>query len=679
MRALFLFILAALAPSGGAYAQDHIRAQHYDAALISQSASIAPGGKATLGMAITPDKGWHIYWINPGESGYAPALKWQLPKRVVAGPVRHPVPERLVIAGFASNVHEGETILLQDIQFPTPMRSGSVSHVVLDIDLLVCSEASCVPDPITLSTDLVPGDGSKNPLMAQIFARANAALPNISNENATISLHGKNAQIFLPAVHIVAGEHPTLFGAVPMALSDSAKQTFKDTELGTIFSVQRGEQPIDKALPLVLRVETPAGDIKGYSFIAKSDGASVAAKSASMSGFFLAFGGALLGGLILNLMPCVFPILSLKALALAKAGGDDKDAKIEALGYSAGAIGVILCLGAVLLVLRGGGHALGWAFQLQDIRVVSVLLLMVTAIAFNMAGLFELPSLSVNGTAKSGFIGSVGTGALAAFIATPCTGPFMAGALGAALVLPAPAAMAIFFGLGLGLAVPFLLLGFWKPSRKWLPKPGAWMVRLRQALSLPMFATAIGLTWIIGRQGGINSMALGASAAMLLALALWWYGMRQFSGKRMWPTALPFVAAIAVVMFAIPGATQASKTDADASDNIAVFSAQKLAKLQSEGKPVFLYMTADWCLSCKVNEATSLSSPEVKDAFAKAGATVMRGDWTNGDPAITAFLKENGKAGIPVYFWYSADGKVTELPQVLTPSLLINLVHAPNG
>ena len=174
-------------------------------------------------------------------------------------------------------------------------------------------------------------------------------------------------------------------------------------------------------------------------------------------------------------------------------------------------------------------------------------------------------------------------------------------------------------------------------------------------------------------------MALGASAAMLLALALWWYGMRQFTGKRMWPTALPFVAAMAVVIFAIPGATQASKSADEASDNIAVFSAQKIAKLQSEGKPVFLYMTADWCLSCKVNEATSLSSPEVKDAFAKAGATVMRGDWTNGDPAITAFLKQNGKAGIPVYFWYSADGSVTELPQVLTPSLLLNLVHASNG
>ena len=169
------------------------------------------------------------------------------------------------------------------------------------------------------------------------------------------------------------------------------------------------------------------------------------------------------------------------------------------------------------------------------------------------------------------------------------------------------------------------------------------MVRLRQALSLPMFATAIGLTWIIGRQGGINSMALGASAAMLLALALWWYGMRQFTDKRMWPTALPLMAAIALVIFAIPGATQASKSADEASDDIAVFSAQKLGKLQSEGKPVFLYMTADWCLSCKVNEATSLSSPEVKDAFAKAGATVMRGDWTNGDPAITAFLKQNGK------------------------------------
>jgi thiol:disulfide interchange protein len=302
-----------------------------------------------------------------------------------------------------------------------------------------------------------------------------------------------------------------------------------------------------------------------------------------------------------------------------------------------------------------------------------VLLLLVTAIAVNMAGLFELPSLSVNGKAKSGFAGSVGTGALAAFIATPCTGPFMAGALGAALVLPAAAGMAIFFGLGLGLALPFLLLGFWKPSRKWLPKPGAWMVRLRQALSLPMFATAIGLAWIIGRQVGVNGMALAASAAMLCALALWWYGMRQMSGKRLWPTAIPAVAAIALALNIAPLATNTATAKADADREITAFSAQSLAQLQSQGKPVFLYMTADWCLSCKVNEATSLSSSTVRASFAKAGATVMRGDWTNGDPEISAFLKQHGKAGIPVYFWYSANGEITELPQVLTPSLLLGL------
>jgi thiol:disulfide interchange protein/DsbC/DsbD-like thiol-disulfide interchange protein len=675
MNRLVLLLLALLAPLSGAHAQSSLRAQHYDARLVSQNATVAAGGKTTFALSITPDKGWHIYWVNPGESGYAPEFKWQLPKGVTVAPVQHPVPESLVIAGFASNVHEGETILLQDMKFPVPMAVGATVHLVVDVDMLVCSEASCVPDPISLSIDMKVGDGAANAQMAAFFAMARSALPIVSHAAATISAKGETATILLPSVHIAPGETAKLFGAVPQILSDSAQQSFSDTPVGTVITVKRGEQPIGVGLPLLLRIEKPGVAAKGYSFQAKAVDAKAngTRNGGTLSSFLLALGGALLGGLILNLMPCVFPILSLKAMALAKAGGNDREAKAEALGYSVGAIGVILMLGATLLALRGGGHALGWAFQLQDTRVVAVLLLLVTAIALNMAGLFELPSLSFNGNAKSGFAGSVGTGALAAFIATPCTGPFMAGALGAALVLPVPAAMAIFFGLGLGLALPFLLLGFWKPSRKWLPKPGAWMVRLRQVLSLPMFATAIGLAWIIGRQAGVNGMAMAAASAMLLALALWWYGLRQYSSKRLWPTAIPAVAALALAMILVPTATGTKALEAKPDRDITVFSAQKLADLQAQGKPFFLYLTADWCLSCKVNEATSLSSSEVRNSFAKAGVTVMRGDWTNGDPEITAFLKQHGKAGIPVYFWYSANGSITELPQVLTPSRLLGL------
>jgi thiol:disulfide interchange protein len=675
MKRFFLLLLCLLLPLGGAQAASQIRAQHYDARLVAKSATIAPGEPLTIALAIIPDKGWHIYWSNPGETGYPPALTWKLPNGAKAGELQHPLPMLLVLGGFASNVHEGETILLQDLKFPPPTAAGKPVHLSVDVDLLVCSEASCVPDPVTLDLDLTVGDGTPDAAHLTLFKRATRALPARASGQAEITTDKGQAQIFLPGIVLPAGAKAHIFGGVVQALTDGDAQSFKASNGGLLATLKTGDEPVTKNLPLVLRIDKADGTAKGYSFNAKPvSQLSDDTRSGTLSTFLLALGGALLGGLILNLMPCVFPILSLKAMALAKAGGDDKEVKSEAIGYSIGATATILALGALLLLLRSGGHAMGWAFQLQDTRVVALLLLLVTAIAVNMSGLFELPSLSINGNAKSGFVSSIGTGALAAFIATPCTGPFMAGALGAALLLPVPAAMAIFFGLGLGLSLPFLLLGFWKPSRKWLPKPGLWMVKLRQILSLPMFATAVGLAWIIGRQGGADAMAIALAAAIMLGVALWWYGLRQMSGKRLLPVAIPMAAAISLAVFPAATSHSGKVSAASVEAGIIPYSADKLDALRTEKKPVFVYMTADWCLSCKVNEATSLSSTEVTTAWKKAGVTVMRGDWTNGDPAITAFLKANGSAGVPIYIWYPAQGKPKEMPQVLTPSMLTRLI-----
>jgi thiol:disulfide interchange protein len=257
-------------------------------------------------------------------------------------------------------------------------------------------------------------------------------------------------------------------------------------------------------------------------------------------------------------MPCVFPILSLKALSLAKAGGDERSAKREALAYTAGAVLICLALGAALLALRAGGMAAGWAFQLQDPRIILLLLLLITAVALNLAGLFELPAVTAGGglAGRGGVSGAFWTGALAAFVATPCTGPFMAAALGAALVLPTPVALAVFAGLGLGLALPFLLLAFVPALRRRLPKPGPWMARFRRLMSVPMFLTALALAWILGRQAGVNGMALGLTAAMLLALALWWVGLRQGRPASWLPLAPAALAAVAA-MLVLPSAAAA--------------------------------------------------------------------------------------------------------------------------
>jgi len=689
MRYFFLALLALLTAAQPSWAGPVAKGRHYDARMVVRSLSARAGAPLDLAFVIRPDPGWHIYWSNPGESGYAPTFNWTLPEGVTAGIIRHPVPQLLMLGGIASNVHEGETILLQSLKLPAGLKKPVTGTV--DMDMLVCSESNCVPDPLRLEMTVPVGAGRMDPGHAALFSRAEAKMPQPSQAGALFQVTKDKIRIFIPGITLVQGDKLHLFGAKNSILRDGALQTSSRAEGGLVITVSAGEQKAGGTLSGVVRIDGAGGRVRAYGFTAVptaqmpaiiSD--TVAANSrqkALNSGFFLAFGAAILGGLLLNLMPCVFPILSLKALALARAGGSDRESKIEAVGYSIGAIGTILALGATLLLLRSGGQALGWAFQLQDTRVVILLLLLVTAIATNLAGMYELPTFGINSRAEGGFTGALSTGALAAFIATPCTGPFMAGALGAALLLPPAAAMAIFFGLGLGLALPFLALGFIKPLRRWLPKPGAWMEKLRQILSIPMFATALGLVWIVGRQAGVNLMAGALGAALLLALGLWGYGLRQFSGKRLWPAFVPLVMAVILSINLVntgASADTAAKEDMDELTAIP-FSESRLGDLRAAHRPVFLYMTADWCLTCKVNEATSLSSPVVAAAFRKAGVTVMRGDWTRGDPKITAFLKEQGSAGVPLYLWYPEKGKVRQLPQILTPSMLTDIVKTDHS
>jgi thiol:disulfide interchange protein len=374
--------------------------------------------------------------------------------------------------------------------------------------------------------------------------------------------------------------------------------------------------------------------------------------------------------LLLNIMPCVFPILSLKALSLAKSGGEG--ARGEALAYTAGVVLVCLALGGVLLALRAGGATVGWAFQLTDPRVIFVLLLLVTAIAFNLAGLFELASpAAVNRLAGEARGGAFGTGALAAFVATPCTGPFMGAAMGTALLLPWWGALAVFGGLGLGLALPFLIIGFVPALRRALPKPGAWMETFRHVLSIPMFATALALAWVLGRQAGVDGMTLGLAAAALLAAGLWWTGVRQGRGRGgAWvPGTVAAIVALAVTA-TIARAPAAEATTLAGTER---FSEQRLAELQAGGRPVFAYFTADWCVTCKVNEKAVIETTEVQRALEGGKVATLVGDWTDGNPALGRFIEQHNRAGVPLYLWYKPGSSTPEvLPQLLTRAMLTN-------
>ncbi|MGB5723476.1 MAG: thioredoxin family protein, partial [Parasphingorhabdus sp.] len=351
---------------------------------------------------------------------------------------------------------------------------------------------------------------------------------------------------------------------------------------------------------------------------------------------------------------------------------------------TAGVVLVATLLGAILLGLRASGAAVGWAFQLQDPRIIFVLLALVTAIGLNLAGMFELPNINFGNklAQKDGPAGSFWTGALAAFVATPCTGPFMAAALGATIILPPIAALVIFAGLGVGLALPFLLIGFIPAIRNRLPKPGPWLDGFRKAMAIPMFLTSIGLIWLLGRQIGTDALGLSLIFLLLVALILWWFGGGQLKGlSRGALTSAAMVAAIAGGIIALPGEA-AMNSQKLANTSAATlpsepFSEARLSELRASGQPVFAYFTADWCITCKANEATAIQRSETADAFAAAKVAVLMGDWTRPDPEISRFLEMHGRAGVPLYLYYAPGKEPVILPQILTVATLTDLVSEP--
>lgn len=698
LAALLFTGAPAVAQAGGDAGADGAR--HIAMTLVAETDRPAPGGTVMVAIAAVPERGWHGYWLNPGDAGVAPSANWTLPGGATADPLRYPVPRHLMVAGLMNYVYEGPYALLATVHVPRGMAVGTALPVAVRLDYLVCSDSLCVPETAELSLALTVGDGRVPPESRARFDAWRRALPAPVTTDGTWQRAGDRFRLSLPIpAGAAAGDvyfFPLTDGvleyAAPQRVARSGDRLFIETQA-------RDGAPADASVEGVLALGNERGlDVRaapgtvimpdtgpdtGPDAVGSVPGAVADGTGGAIAGAVLvAFAGAVLGGLLLNIMPCVFPILSLKALSLARAGEDERHARREALAYAAGVLVMCLALGGLLLGLRAGGAALGWAFQLQEPRVILLLLLLVTAIAFNLAGLFELSAPGFAGCVAGNGLGSAfATGVLAAFIATPCTGPFMGAALGAALALPWAGAMAVFAGLGLGIALPFLLIGFVPALRRRLPRPGAWMERVRQILSVPMFVTALALAWVLGRQAGVNGMALGMAAALVLALALWWVGMRQRGGRtRAWLPALPLLlAALASVALAHPApvAREQENVSATAAEP---FSPARLQALRDEGRPVFAYFTADWCITCKVNERAAIDTDATRAAFRAGNVAVLVGDWTNGDPELGRFLEAHGRAGVPLYLYYApGEEQPRVLPQILTPALLAQLSAGPDG
>lgn len=683
--------------------------------------TLSPKAGSTVRVAIAFDAGpgWHTYWTNPGDSGAPPRVKWEAADGLTFSKLRHPAPKLLDMQGIGSYVHEGRHALLLDMIVPKGLAQGSPLPVTARLEWLACSDRQCVPESAVLQTMLVIGSGDTDFAGLSTIRQAEARMPG-SLGNVSFTRDGSDWVFSVPGAKAGAALFPddddwfepsasqivstsdgkTLIRVKALSanpprsefsgLLSSKGSSWKIAGAGRVDPVipvkealtskeepsvlnPEVEEPVTAIAALEPEIVEPAAvnqTLGAAAMIVSADGA--VNNDEWLMPAIVAFFGAIAGGLLLNLMPCVFPILSLKALSLVKSGADKRSAREEGLGYTAGAVLTTTLFGAIIVGLKSVGVAAGWSFQLQNPVIVFALLIVVLLIALNLAGTFEMRlPLGFAGKDNQGWKGAFATGGLAAFVATPCSGPFMAGALGAVLILPPAAGLAVFAGLGLGMALPFLAISFIPALRNRLPRPGEWMVTLRKVLAVPMFLTALWLAWVLSRQTDETGLTIVAIAAALCVCGLVWTGRRQFSGRQAFPSlALASLAVAAVPLIGLPSPAPAVAAPSG-NGLVQEFSVARLESLRKDGVPVFVDFTADWCLTCKVNEKAAINREQTRNAFKKAGVVTLVGDWTNGDPAITAFLEANGRNSIPFYLFYSASGEGEVLPQILTPELLI--------
>ncbi len=684
----FILLLIGLFLFPAAHAQLPGAPQNVRASIEAETATPVPGDTVTIAIIMDPKPGWHDYWLNPGDAGTPLELEWQLPPGVTAGPIRAPVPETLIVGGFMNHIYKTKHAFLIDLKIPANARAGQKLDIKTDARWSACTDIVCVPEGGSLSIQLTVGDGKISGSQRARFDIWRAALPVPLDAQARYAINGKGISIAIPYPKSADVEKVWFFPQTENAFRYAAVQNARRTGNSLVVTGEI-DQAFNGRIEGLLRFGDAQGlEVRALPGAVPSGGevVSVLGQSAAATnpestvsfGWILGF--SILGGLLLNLMPCVFPILGLKALSLAKLGGDEREARRDALAYSCGVILSCVALGGLLLGLRAGGEEIGWAFQLQEPAFVLLLLLLMVAVTANLAGLFEIGSVSAGDalTRKGGLAGSFWTGVLAAVVATPCTGPFMAAALGAALLLPVVQALALFAGLGFGLALPFLMLAFIPAARRILPKPGPWLNTFRKAMAVPMALTALALLWLLWRLSGDWALLIGVAATIVVGSMLWNVGRKQHRQDR--TAAQIYIWMVAVValafLFAVDRLPEQAPVRAvqDAGELTSKpFSENLLRDLRSKQISTFVYFTADWCVTCKVNEATALNRNATIKAFSDAGITTLKGDFTRRDPAISRFLAQHGRSGVPLYLYYPAGGEPVVLPQILTVDTLTAL------
>jgi len=662
-----------------------VKAEHLTAELTTLSGNeIAVGGTLQAGLVLTIEEHWHVYWINAGDSGEPPSIQWTLPDGMTAGPMGFPPPQRLPLGPLMDFGYEDQVAFPVLLTASPSMKPGKV-HLDAKVNWLVCASV-CLPGKahLGLDVDVVPGPVAAPALVGALGAGV-SALPKSLPGNMSVRVVGDAKQLLVTLKSGSEEQDAEFYPFDQDVIENATPEPVQSQPDGIKIWLTRAA--VSTAMPKTLHGLIKLSSTEAYEFTAPVTLGTIAAPPAAaakkiaqdssatelnaVTAILLAF----LGGLLLNLMPCVFPVLFLKGLALVNSSGEEKSRqRAHGLLYTAGIVASFWAIVAVLLVLRAGGRELGWGFQLQSPGFVAVLAGLVFFLGLSLAGQFELGlSLTSAGgglAQKQGLTGSFFTGVLATVVATPCMGPLMGTAVGFALAQPAWLTFVVFTALALGLALPYLALTMQPQWTRLLPRPGAWMETLKQLTAIPLFGTAIWLTWVYAQlyaADGIDHMVWLLCSYLVLAIAGWVLGK--------WP-ARPVPGFVAVLLIAFAIVLPLHKPKAETM-TWAPYTEASFTAARATGQPVFIDFTAAWCLSCKVNEAAVLRSADVEAALKKYHVVLLKADWTQYDPVITRELAAVGRSGVPPYVIYPP-GKMSNadvLPELLTKDLVLKAIE----
>jgi thiol:disulfide interchange protein/DsbC/DsbD-like thiol-disulfide interchange protein len=682
-----------------------VRTPHVEAELVAGATALVPGTELPVALRLKMEPGWHTYWRNPGDSGLPTTLAWTLPAGIEASPIEWPAPQLQPAGPLANFGYEGEVLLLATLRPAAGLAAGGALELKARADWLVCKEI-CIPEGVDLVLPLpVAAAAAPDPRWAGPLAAARAALPQPLSGGWQAKAKGEGERIVLtlepPAGAADPGKlqffpyaeatiEPSLAqmlardgGAHVLTLPVASNLAGAPARITGVLTATQGFGAAAKAV--VIDVPLAGSVVAGTKpATAGPPALNLSAPAATPAADRLTLAVAVLfafaGGIILNLMPCVFPVLSIKVLGFAEHHDTRPTLRREAFAYAGGVVLTFVALGLGLAALRATGEQLGWGFQLQSPAVVTALAILFFVLALNLSGVFEfgglVPSRAATWSSRNRALDAFGSGVLAVVVASPCTAPFMGAALGYAFTGGAAVMLVVFVVLGLGMALPYVLLAWFPGWRRRLPKPGPWLARFKELLAFPLYGTVVWLAWVLGSQRDNDAVLRLLVVLLGTGFVLWAWRIVRTGGARPWAIAAGVVLAATVAaawpLFAPDRDAAAPPKAAAAGGDWIDFAPAKVAELTGAGRPVFVDFTAAWCVTCQVNKRLVLNTADVRDAFARRNVALVRADWTRRDEAITRALAALGRNGVPVYVLYRPGKEPLLLPEVLRKDVVLD-------